>query len=637
MTVTVGEFDLILVPVPHNRAAPDVHGPIPTVESASRIATVLEPFGATPVWCPDEPSESARGLRDWAREVLGSACRPVLLYWAGHGLWNPSAGDHGEHFLVTPDSGARPTADDSVTAAALGDVLADAWEAHGSDSSWWSAVIIDTCDSTYAVRRLYARLSNTPSAQRFDLLSAAAAGQSFSNVLASKLELVASRYGRNDSVCPARILNDLSAELGACERLQRGGPITTQLRNPSNPAGLDAVASTVDASRRVTELLQRLPVQMRAHFVAKAKGSELSDDSWFFEGRDAETNEFAAWLGRSSGGMFIVTGLAGAGKSAFVGRLVTLADGELVRALVDVGWLDDDRPANPFESAGGVDAAIHLTRRSLRDAANEVAAAVGAGTFEDVDSLLDSVRDVASRRRLTLVFDALDEATEPFGVAASLLRRLANIPNVCVVVGTRQSLRESPDNPEPTDSDLLNALAPRDGRDHTLKLTNDQEAVSRYVASRLRRNGYNEADASRIAEVVQSHNGPFLFARIAVTEIAARGLSHDSGDLSALLANGHAGLFTAALERLGKQHPSVPRVLETLAYGLGRGFPRADRVWLTAARSLYPTLDETDLDLTLHNAGSYLTEDGEFGQTTYRLAHRTFEEHFLSSESQRIP
>ncbi len=51
-------------------------------------------------------------------------------------------------------------------------------------------------------------------------------------------------------------------------------------------------------------------------------------------------------------------------------------------------------------------------------------------------------------------------------------------------------------------------------------------------------------------------------------------------------------------------------------------------------QALHPGLSigEADIRNTLETAGAYIVHDGEFGQVTYRLAHRTFAEHFQRNE-----
>jgi hypothetical protein len=107
-----------------------------------------------------------------------------------------------------------------------------------------------------------------------------------------------------------------------------------------------------------------------------------------------------------------------------------------------------------------------------------------------------------------------------------------------------------------------------------------------------------------------------------------------SSQLADLLRSGHRGLFIRALDRFQAEHPSTVALLRTLAFGLGRGFPRGGTVWTTAAMALHPGMRITpeDVDRMLELAAPYITYDGEAGETTLRLAHQTFVEHFQGEE-----
>jgi hypothetical protein len=58
--------------------------------------------------------------------------------------------------------------------------------------------------------------------------------------------------------------------------------------------------------------------------------------------------------------------------------------------------------------------------------------------------------------------------------------------------------------------------------------------------------------------------------------------------------------------------------------------PRQGRTWVIVAQALAPdvTLTEQDVDRLRDDAAPYIMLDAEDGQSVYRLAHRTFQEHF---------
>src|SRR2546423_518342 len=109
-----------------------------------------------------------------------------------------------------------------------------------------------------------------------------------------------------------------------------------------------------------------IPPGVRQHFLARARGSELSELVLHLQGRDEESGELAWWLRTASTGMFVATGRAGCGKSALLGRMVTLADRPLLAALEEAGImrrpLDEELPPdNVF------DVVIHLTGKTVRE------------------------------------------------------------------------------------------------------------------------------------------------------------------------------------------------------------------------------------------------------------------------------
>jgi hypothetical protein len=79
--------------------------------------------------------------------------------------------------------------------------------------------------------------------------------------------------------------------------------------------------------------------------------------------------------------------------------------------------------------------------------------------------------------------------------------------------------------------------------------------------------------------------------------------------------------------------PAFAPLLEALALARGRGVPRADRIWAIMANALAMPgvhIAETDIDDLLVKAAPYVMLDAEDGQSVYRLAHRTFQEHFVN-------
>jgi hypothetical protein len=240
-------------------------------------------------------------------------------------------------------------------------------------------------------------------------------------------------------------------------------------------------------------------------------------------------------------------------------------------------------------------------------------------------------------RRLTLLVDALDESHEPRAIAR-FLRRAAAADGVRVLVGTRRSLEEGPDRPaDPGRRDVLDALGAADA--DLVVVNRDRAAAGEYVRRRLLAGGSpyagREGVVAAIAGRIVGHDQPFLFIRLATAELLARPpMAPDDPALAALIARGHRGLFAAALERLGAEDPAIAVLLRALALARGRGFPEAAGIWVAAARAIAPqgiSVPDGAVRSTLARAAAYVILDGEAGQTTYRLAHQTFVEHFQAN------
>ncbi|WP_162469512.1 hypothetical protein [Streptomyces adustus] len=88
-------------------------------------------------------------------------------------------------------------------------------------------------------------------------------------------------------------------------------------------------------------------------------------------------------------------------------------------------------------------------------------------------------------------------------------------------------------------------------------------------------------------------------------------------------------------------HQAFRPLLHALALAQGRGLPVRDGTWSTIAAAIAPQetaiIDRAVSDLTAE-ATPYLMLDPEAEQTVYRLAHRTFTEHFaqFGQEHERL-
>jgi hypothetical protein len=218
-----------------------------------------------------------------------------------------------------------------------------------------------------------------------------------------------------------------------------------------------------------------------------------------------------------------------------------------------------------------------------------------------------------------------------------------------VVVGTRRSAKEGPDLPQPADTDLLDALGTNrtttEPPHTTVSVERDAQAMVRYIRRRLQRAvqlGKLTASPRQIEQAAADlgHSGhEFLHARLAVHEII-----HTPQFLqnpTPLRNSSHRQLFARAVHRLSTRNPAFQPLLHALALTQGRGLPVRDGIWSTIAAAIAPQdtaiTDKAISDLTA-DAAPYLMLDTETEQTVYRLAHRTFTEHFaqVGQEHERL-
>lgn len=618
-------------------------------EEAKSIANLLKPYGACTVpWSKSreeidrEDAEKYRGL-EWVKERLTdwsgreeAGCSVVT--WVGHG----ESDDENAWLAVSSSRQQDPTSGYSPEELAI--CVAAEWTKRQGIEGSWALIIIEACGAERFIERLVtATNSRTNAAGPVAFVGAGGKGTAFLGSFGSALSAALASYSSNDEVIRIRDL------VGRVEDNLAASAVITKNLGGASPLIRPREFSTVitapqDIYLELKDFLADLAPDQRSHFVPKAQGAEQGELAWHFVGRSEERRQIAQWFDASDHGMLVITGMAGSGKSALLGNILVYATPQLRDLLVRLGYLeplpDDQRPPdNVF------DATVLLTGMTASELTWRLAEAAGLGLpptdleiAERIDWLLERLR--AREGTLTILADALDEAQDPFPVAAAVLRRVAALPTCRVVVGTRRSTREAVDMAEADDENLLDALGGRASMT-VVTLGRDPDAINTYVrrrlgAARLSLAGRElDIDERVIADIADSISGggrEFLFARLAVHELAARPELFEAEqrpELEALLGGDHRALFASAVRRLTAQHPAFQSLLEALAFAKGRGLPRADRIWATVASTLSNDR-AADIDDVIAAAAPYIMLDAEDGQSVYRLAHRTFQEYFLA-------
>ncbi|WP_430378189.1 AAA family ATPase [Streptomyces sp. B1-3] len=396
------------------------------------------------------------------------------------------------------------------------------------------------------------------------------------------------------------------------------------------------------------------------HFMRRAGGAEPVDRDWtegYFTGRTAQLDTLTAWLDDDTAapGLHVVTGKAGAGKSALLGILLCAAHPALRRHTRPL-WagLEDHVPGENNRIA-----AVHARRLGLDDITACLARQLRHITTPDAPTPPDEeTQDTPGNPaqhllnllplgspRVTIVIDALDEALKPQDITTALLLPLARHAQTAsgrirLLVATRedspfdQFLGLARDAAACTD---LSTIAPHEiRRDVAAYVKRLLTADGPYTRGALR--PVRDTLAGTIAETLtptgrQGHAtqalewGEFLTAGLYVHHLLATPpttTSEDAARLGQAVPRNLPDLLELDLQRHANRIHLRP-VLTALAFAQGRGMPESDLVHATAAFT-------ADGDPPLHLRDLYALLDGEArfylrrdidtnGTTLYRLFH----------------
>ncbi|MFV2211283.1 hypothetical protein ACFHW2_13815 [Actinomadura sp. LOL_016] len=647
------DASFLVVPLAFDEYRDARHRPIRASEEARAVAGLLAPLGGDhDEWDEglgrDLSATDAR-LRHWG---TGLGRRSSMLLWFGHGESNQD-----DAALIVP--GEKGGRDDTwIEPDRLARYVIDHVRERGPGAEW-TFVLVEACGARTFLDRVEARLLVARARERLVLVATGAdQGRGYLSVFRRALADVLATYNDNDDVIHLRdFAGRLEERLAAGEQGVVSAPGLIGVRGLVRASRLpEPIAAPMDVHAELRALIDALPDGERAQFVRLEIGGALGELGLNFVDRRPECVRIAEWLGRTGTGMFVVTGGAGAGKSTVLGNVALHGHPKIAELLArtgfpGTGWAQEDDPPR-------FDLFLPLTGAAVEDVTAAIARAAGVGVpdagmspSERTSSLLRRLRERAAPLRL--LADALDEAGEPLQLA-TLFRQLARVPGVRLVVGTRPSSLDGPDRPVDGSRNLLAALGAGtaeegegdgdgegDGenagqRVEELWLTGTADMVElvRRSLEPLRPahgDGFDEA-ASRVADLIANGGHEYLYANLAVREIRADpGLLRPerADDLEYLLGGDHVRLFAAAVDRVDREVPGARQVLEALAFGRGRGLPLADRVWATAAGAIGPKHVDGELIRRVQEAAApYIMLDADRGQSVFRLAHRTFQDHF---------
>jgi hypothetical protein len=362
-------------------------------------------------------------------------------------------------------------------------------------------------------------------------------------------------------------------------------------------------------------------------------------EEWLFTGRRAVLARILAWIHTEKPGAFVVTGSAGSGKSAVVGRIAALSQPARRRVLLEHAPLG---PEDPDPGPGCIDTAVHLRGMGAHDLAIVLADRLKLPAPGSCWQLVEAVATLPYPP--VLVFDGLDEAIpeQATEIVTDLLVPLSVLASVLLATRHEEFGWHSPPSGQEAAvrlGELFGANASVVDLDTEPDTRHD---VERYLTRWLRSAGRADL-VPRVAPVLArkaaTRQGGFLYARIVISQIV-RGVidAHADGWEGQLPATTVKALehhlSSGTRVRDGMELPDAARdLLRALAWGMGRGLP-GQGVWEAAATALSPDGVEyraADLDWVLEHYGCHIVEDEQDDETVYRLSHRTFVEHLVAS------
>ncbi|MFE6662290.1 tetratricopeptide repeat protein [Streptomyces sp. NPDC057697] len=364
------------------------------------------------------------------------------------------------------------------------------------------------------------------------------------------------------------------------------------------------------------------------------------EEGWFFTGRKEVLGRIVAWLEAGGPGLFLVTGPAGCGKSAVLGRIAALTDPVRRQEAEAHGGLREDDP-DPGPRPGRSLASVHLRGPGPLRAAAELARQLGLPEPRSVDGFRGELRGLSPQP--VLVLDGLDE------VPAEHLRTMIDelvLPlsrTGRVLLGSReQAFLGRVEEDGRGDESLPDALARLIGADVTAadlaREPQTREDIGACVFRRCAAAGVPPERAREAADAVAARavamDGGFLFARLVTGSLLAGAGGSPGERWAARLPDSVEAAFEEDLRagpvRVradGTELPSAARdLLTALAWSAGRGMP-AGGVWEEVAGALGGRdvpYDGSDVDWLLSAYGRHVVEDAEDGRAVYRLCHRAF-------------
>ncbi|MEU9037450.1 hypothetical protein AB0D45_21475 [Streptomyces sp. NPDC048352] len=585
------------------------------------------------------------GIRDAEPDV------PLVLYVTGHGLTSAAA----KHFAVLRDTDTHRLL---ATGLRTTEIVIAALDSHARDV----LVIVNMCESADMAGELLELTRDLDTARTthatLNVLTTAAPkmqvrGGEFALVLRRAHEWlrtaggITRRHLTMDEFSRAlyQAAQAVGAELGRslsldCRPLM-GGKLHVPTPALPNPGFRPERAAVEESRQEVAASLEDL-----GYWLEKASGRTGAEDTgWYFSGRRRLNASVVSFL-TGPPGILVVTGITASGKSAILGRAVTLSD-PTFRASALFAAAVGHCPPETVPDRGAVTIAVTAHHREPLGLLKAVAQKLGVAPDP-------SGRDQLSRWQLglrrylsspgpmvTVVVDSLDEATDPAAALHQVLVPLAGHLSGAVPSAVRSPVRRGvrlvvavrSSDGAGEGQDLLGQL--QEALPGAAVLRTDDEDMGADVEGYVRalldgESAWAGHDLAGVSRAVAGAVGrSFLDARVAAGQLRAAGprLAADADWLARLGAEGTAGLLKDDLARSAEDGLGADEALALLratAFAQGRGIAWGE-VWPAVASAVRGSpVEDADAKIRVLLEGrlaGYLTRDVEEDQRVYRPAH----------------
>lgn len=585
-----------------------------------------------------DPSSTAlrRALSEWLNGSDRQASDTAVIYYSGHG-----DSQAGFFYLVTSDTKENRYADTALRADFVLEALGE------NPRVRRVLLILDTCyagQGAFDAADVAARMSpwqNFGDGEGVWVVAAAGPKQEaqermFADAFVEAAEQLQKTTG---TLQPYIGLEALIWQINAI--LQRSGnqqrvswiPVT-QARGlapfipnaryePDAPANMDL--ETRDWLRR------RHDAELTQYWAPKARGVEVAAQAgWYFTGRQAALAELSGWLAdpATDTRLRVLTGDPGSGKSAVLGRLVTITN---ISSAARPGT-----PADPgsLPRVGSITAALLARGKTADELLAEIAASLGVENGTELAYML------LERPVFTVIIDALDEASDPSAVIEKVISPLVEVasagrgPRLLVATRRYQHLLGSlPPARVTVDLDQDTYHNDTDAADYVTKVllaADDPDSPTPYRGQP----GLARLVASQVAAIA---GNSFLIAQVAARTLARTPRALNPAEVSADRERWRdvGAAFDRDLDRYGEKAQRVRDLLIPLAWAEGTGLP--GELWAPLATALAGDQNYAQADITwlLEQAGFYLVETLDQERSVYRLYHEQFAEHLRAAHSPR--